>query len=73
MMEKAMKSQALSTDQKVAEELRAHQRRRPGVPYELRVIDGSGGMLELVEDRVPAKRHWFHEWARAMQFSNFGM
>ena len=46
------------------QEARAHQRRKDGVKYELRVIEGSGGLLELVEE--PPKESWFHEWARIM-------
>jgi len=49
---------------------RAHRRPQAGVEYELRVIHGSGGMLELVE-KEPRRRHWFMEWARAMQYGGW--
>ena len=68
-----MNGQALGTEEKVAAELRAHRIRRPGVPYKLRVIDGSGGMLELVEEDPRPRAHWFFEWARALQHTHFGM
>ncbi len=42
----------------------------PGVQYKLRVIENSGGMLELVEERP--KLHWFLEWASVMQRSGWG-
>ena len=48
----------------VDSETRAHQRRKDGVEYKLRVIHGSGGLLELVEEAP--KQSWFHEWARIM-------
>ena len=50
---------------------RAHRRRQDGVQYKLRVISGSGGMLELVEEEPP--RHWFHEWSRIMQLTGWGL
>lgn len=46
---------------------RAHKEPEPKGNYELRVIDGAGGMLELVEVQ-PRKHQWFHDWVRAMQF-----
>jgi len=49
---------------------RAQRCRQPGVQYKLRVIEGSGGLLELVEQESPG-RHWFMEWARAMQHSGW--
>jgi len=45
--------------------VRAERRREDGVEYKLRVIHGSGGKLELVEE-PPRNQHWFHEWARIM-------
>ena len=51
---------------------RAHRQRQEGVEYKLRVIEGSGGLLELVEQE-PRQRSWFHDWARAMQFSGWGL
>lgn len=51
---------------------RAHRQRQQGVEYKLRVIEGSGGLLELVEQQ-PRRRSWFHDWARAMQFSGWGL
>ena len=45
-------------------ETRAHRRRKDGVEYKLRVIEGSSGLLELVEE--PPKQSWFQEWARIM-------
>ena len=56
------------------QEFRAHQRRKDGVRYKLRVIEQSGGMLELVEEAP--KEPWFVEWARvmhAMQRSGWGI
>ena len=50
---------------------RAEKRRRDGVQYKLRVIHGSGGLLELVEEEPP--RSWFMEWARLMQHTGWGM
>ena len=47
---------------------RAQRERQDGVQYELRVIEGTGGMLELVEE-PSRKEHWFHEWARLMHLS----
>ena len=52
--------------------VRAHRPRQDGVQYKLRVIEGSGGLLELVEEQ-PRNRSWFHDWARAMQFSGWGL
>jgi len=51
---------------------RAHRQRQDGVEYKLRVIEGSDGLLELVEIQ-PQRRSWFHDWARAMQFSSWGL
>lgn len=68
-----MNDRALSTQDKVTRELHGHEQRRAGVPYKLSVIDGSGGMLQLVEEDRRPKAHWFFEWTRAMQFSNYGM
>ena len=36
--------------------VRAHQQRQEGVEYKLRVIEGSGGLLELVEHQL--RRGW---------------
>ncbi len=49
---------------------RAHRQREPKNNYELRVIDGAEGMLELVEVQ-PRRHQWFHDWVRAMQFVNW--
>ena len=58
-------SEELLVDQRL---VRAQRQRQDGVPYELRVIEGTGGMLELVEE--PSRNeHWFHEWARLMHLS----
>ena len=48
--------------------VRAQQVRQPGVQYKLRVIAGTGGLLELVE-QPPQAKGWFAEYARVMQFS----
>jgi dethiobiotin synthetase len=64
-----MSYQGALAEQRIA---RAHRQRQEGVEYELRVIEGSGGLLELVEHRRP-QRSWFHDWARAMQFSGWGL
>ncbi len=50
---------------------RAGKRPQEGVKYKLRVIHGSGGMLELVEEEPP--RSWYMEWARLMQHAGWGM
>ena len=50
--------------------IRAHQRRQDGVEYKLRVVPGSGGMLELVE-QPPKPSGWFAEYARAMQMTTW--
>ena len=50
---------------------RAERRRLPGVKYRLRVIPGSEGLLELVEE--PPRRTWFQEWARAMQHTSWAL
>ena len=50
---------------------RACRRRKQGKEYKLRVIHGSGGMLELVE--VEPRRHWLHEWARIGEISGWGL
>ena len=52
--------------------VRAQQARQPGVQYKLRVIEGTGGLLELVEQRPKAKG-WFAEYARVMQLSGWTM
>ncbi len=57
-------------DSQTQESVRAHRRRQDGVQYKLRVIEGSGGLLELVEEQPPS-RPWFLEWARLMQFANW--
>lgn len=57
-----MNAERLRAEQKI---VRAERRREHGVEYKLRVIEGSGGMLELVE-KPPRSKHWFHEWARLM-------
>ena len=64
----------MSYEEALAEQriVRAHRERQEGVEYKLRVIEGSNGMLELVE-KQPRHRSWFHDWARAMQFSSLGM
>jgi dethiobiotin synthetase len=69
-----MKEMAMSYEKALAEQrtARAHRQRREGVEYKLRVIEGSGGLLELVE-KQPQRRSWFHDWARAMQFSGWGL
>jgi hypothetical protein len=61
----------MNEQQEIAErrKVRAHRRRKQGVEYKLRVIHGSGGMLELVEEEKP--RHWFAEWARIMQLTGW--
>ena len=51
--------------------VRAHQRRQEGVQYKLRLIHGSGGLLELVEEQPP--RHWFSEWARIMHLTGWSI
>ncbi len=51
--------------------VRARRRRQDGVAYKLRVIEGSDGLLELVEE--PRPRHWFVEWARIMQYSGWSI
>ena len=56
--------------EQVSQSVRAHRRRQDGVQYKLRVIEGSGGLLELVEE-PPKSRHWFIEWARLMQLANW--
>jgi len=50
---------------------RAHRCRKPGVKYTLRLIEGSGGQLELVEEKP--RPSLFTEWARVMQFSGWTM
>lgn len=50
--------------------IRAHQRRQDGVAYKLRVVPGSGGLLELVE-QPPKPSGWFAEYARAMQLTTW--
>ena len=50
--------------------IRAHQRRQEGVEYKLRVVPGSGGLLELVE-QPPKANGWFAENARAMQLTTW--
>ena len=64
----------MSYEEALAEQrvVRAHRERQDGVEYKLRVIEGSQGQLELVE-KQPRRRSWFDDWARAMQFSGFGM
>ncbi len=52
--------------------VRAQQVRQPGVQYKLRVIGGTGGLLELVA-QPPQAKGWFAEYARAMQFSSWTM
>ena len=47
--------------------------REDGKEYVLRVIEGSGGQLELVEIEQQKKLHWFFEWARIMQLTGWGM
>ena len=59
----------LSYEDRIA--ARARRTRQDGVKYKLRVIEGSGGLLELVEEKPP--RHWFHEWARAMSVAGWGI
>ncbi len=49
---------------------RAHRSREPGVEYKLRVIEGTNGMLELVEVQ-PKKQHWFLQWAHLMALANW--
>ena len=49
-------------------ESRAGRRPEPGVEYRLRVIEGSGGQLEIVEQRP--RRSWYHEWVRAMAWGS---
>ncbi len=49
---------------------RAQNPRKPEQNYELRVIHGTGGLLELVEIQ-PRKHQWFHDWVRAMQFAHW--
>ena len=63
-----MSYQEALAEQRIA---RAHRQRQDGVEYKLRVIEGSGGLLELVEHQP--RRSWFHDWARAMQFSGWGL
>ena len=58
----------LEAERSVAE--RASKRPEQGVSYRLRVIKGSGGLLELVEERP--RLTWFQEWARAMHMSGTG-
>ena len=58
-------SEELLLDQ---QSVRAQRQRQDGVQYELRVIEGTGGMLELVEE-PSREKHWFHEWARLMHLS----
>ena len=52
--------------------VRSQQTRQPGVQYKLRVIEGTGGLLELVE-QPPKAKGWFAEYARVMQFSSWTM
>ncbi|MEM7077502.1 MAG: hypothetical protein AAF513_02635 [Pseudomonadota bacterium] len=51
-------------------EQRAHLRPQAGVDYRVRVIPGSGGQLELVEQEP--KRSTFLEWSRMMHYSGWG-
>ena len=51
--------------------VRAHRRRKDGVKYTLRVIEGSGGLLELVEERPRPSA--FSEWARVMQYTGWSL
>ncbi len=62
----------MSMRAQVMEDLNAQECRRSRVKYKLRVIEGSGGMLELIEEEQP-KVHWFLEWARATQDIGWGM
>jgi len=63
----------MSYEEALAEQriVRAHRQRQEGVEYKLRVIEGSGGLLELVEKQP--QRSWFHDWARAMPFGSWGL
>lgn len=63
-VEKSSSEEFLSNQRTV----RAQRQRQDGLQYELRVIEGTGGMLELVEE-PSRKEHWFHEWARLMHLS----
>ena len=68
--EKVMKVEKSLTEELPLDQrsVRAQRRAVDGVQYELRVIEGSNGMLELVEE--PSRdKHWFHEWARLMHLS----
>lgn len=65
-------AQSVGLQKKVQLELRSHKRRQPGVEYTLQLIDGSGGMLELVEKPPVETRSYFQEWARALQHSHWG-
>ena len=51
--------------------VRAHRRRKDGVKYTLRVIKGSDGLLELVEERPRPSA--FSEWARVMQYTGWSL
>lgn len=46
-----------------------HRRRKEGVQYKLRVVDG--GQLVLVEERP--RGHWLEEWARSIHFNGWGL
>ncbi len=62
-------NQDQETSQYIA--LRTQKRREEGVQYKLRVVEGTGGMLELVEEQPP--RHWFEEWTRVMHLTGWGI
>ncbi len=67
------KEQMMEHDQNLSDRtaLRTHTRRKDGVQYKLRVVDGTGGMLELVE--VPPPRTWFEEWTRVMHITGWSI
>ncbi len=48
---------------------RAHARRKEGVEYQLRMIPGSGGQLELVE--LEARKSRMLEWAHLMNLTGY--